>query len=226
MRAKYIFNNQMNNIVLDLQFKDICIIKINRPEVLNALDRDVLVELDEAIEAVSHDDGIKVVIITGAGDRSFCTGGDIRYVVGIDPSGAQEYATYAHNLLNKIENMDKPVIAAINGYALGGGCQLALACDIRIASSNAKMGQTEVKMGIPPGWGGTQRLTRIIGMAKSKELIYTGKIITAIEAEKFGLVNKIVKLTEKEVSISHHTKVENITTTTNDGEDQQQHNNN
>ena len=158
----------MSNIVLDLQFKDICIIKINRPEVLNALDRDVIAELDEVIDAVSHDDGIKVVIITGAGESSFCAGGDIRYVIGIDPTGAEEYATYAHNLLNKIENLDKPVIAAINGYALGGGCQLALACDIRIASSNAKMGQTEVKMGIPPGWGGTQRLTRIIGMAKSK----------------------------------------------------------
>ena len=214
MKAKYIFKYPMNNIVLDLPFKDICIIKINRPEVLNALDRNALVELDEAIEAVSHDDGIKVVIITGEGNSSFCTGGDIRYVIGLDPTGAQEYATYAHKLLNKIENMDKPVIAAINGYALGGGCQLALACDIRIASSNAKMGQTEVKVGIPPGWGGTQRLTRIIGMAKSKELIYTGKILTSIEAEKIGLVNKIVKLTEKEVPTLQDTIVENITTTT------------
>ena len=207
----------MNHLVLDLQFKDVGIVKINRPEVLNALDRDVLVELDEAINTVCHDDGIKAVIITGAGERSFCTGGDIRYVIGIDPKEAQEYATYAHNLLNKIENMDKPVIAAINGYALGGGCQLALACDIRIATSNAKMGQTEVKMGIPPGWGGTQRLTRIIGIAKSKELIYTGKIITAIEAKKIGLVNKIVELTEKEVSTMQNTIVENTKIITNDG---------
>jgi 3-hydroxypropionyl-coenzyme A dehydratase len=225
MKAKYIFKYSMNNIVLDLPFKDTCIIKINRPEVLNALDRNVLIELDEAIEAVSHDDCIKVVIITGEGNRSFCTGGDIRYVIGLDPTGAQEYATYAHKLLNKIEDMDKPVIAAINGYALGGGCQLALACDIRIASSNAKMGQTEVKVGIPPGWGGTQRLTRIIGMAKSKELIYTGKIITSIEAEKIGLVNKIVKLTEKDVSTLQDAIVENITTTTtttNYGKDQNQ----
>jgi 3-hydroxypropionyl-coenzyme A dehydratase len=212
----------MNHLVLDLQFKDIGIVKINRPEVLNALDRDVLVELDETINTVCHDDGIKAVIITGAGERSFCTGGDIRYVIGIDPKEAQEYATYAHNLLNKIENMDKPVIAAINGYALGGGCQLALACDIRIATSNAKMGQTEVKMGIPPGWGGTQRLARIIGIAKSKELIYTGKIITAIEAEKIGLVNKIVELTEKEVSTMHNTIVENTTIIKNDGKGRHQ----
>lgn len=211
----------MSNIVLDSQFKDICIIKINRPEVLNALDRDVIAELDEAIDAVSHDDGVKVVIITGAGESSFCAGGDIRYVIGINPTGAEEYATYAHNLLNKIENLEKPVIAAINGYALGGGCQLALACDIRIASSNAKMGQTEVKMGIPPGWGGTQRLTRIIGMPKSKELIYTGKMITAIEAEKIGLVNKVVKLTQKE-SIIQDTIVGTTTTTDGKGQQQQQ----
>ena len=105
-----------------------------------------------------------------------------------------------HGLLNKIENLEKPVIAAINGYALGGGCQLALACDIRIASSNARLGQPEVTIGIPPGWGGTQRLSRIVGPAKAKELIYTGKMITAKEAERIGLVNKVVSMTPEEAN--------------------------
>ena len=215
------FKYRMNNVLIDLQFKEICILKINRPEVLNALDKQVIAELDEVIDAVNQDNNIKVIIITGEGERSFCAGGDIRYIIGIDPQEAEEYATYAHNLLNKIENLDKPVIAAINGYALGGGCQLALACDIRIASSNAKIGQPEVKMGIPPGWGGTQRLTRIIGMAKSKELIYTGKVITAFEAEKIGLINKVVKLAEKEESTLQNPQIEKTTTTAINGEDQQ-----
>ncbi len=208
----------MNNILLDLQFKDLCIIKISRPEVLNALNKDTIAELNEAIDIVSNDDSIKVAIITGTGERSFCAGADIRYVIGLDPIGAEEYATYIHSVLNKIENMNKPVIAAINGYALGGGCQLALACDIRIASSNAMIGQTEVKMGIPPGWGGTQRLTRLVGIAKSKELIFTGQIITANEAEKIGLVNKVLNLTDEE---ELQPDLEDLTTNTN--EDAKEH---
>jgi 3-hydroxypropionyl-coenzyme A dehydratase len=186
--------------VIESQIIDdgIAIIKINRPEVLNALDKEVAAELDTAIDIASADDKIKVIIITGDGERSFCAGGDIRYVANIDPIEAERYATYMHSLLNKIENLEKPVIAAINGYALGGGCQLALACDIRIASSNAKIGQTEVTIGIPPGWGGTQRLSRIVGSAKAKELIYTGKMITAIEAERIGLVNKVISMTSEE----------------------------
>src|SRR3982750_298424 len=124
----------MKNVVTDFQFKDIVILKINRPEVLNALDKDVIAELSDAIDVVSNNESIRVVIITGTGERSFSAGGDIRYVIDIDPIGAENYATYVHNFLNKIENLEKPVIAAINGYALGGGCQLALACDIRIAS--------------------------------------------------------------------------------------------
>jgi 3-hydroxypropionyl-coenzyme A dehydratase len=215
----------MTNVLLDLQFKEISILKINRPKVLNALDKRVISELDEVIDAVNQDDNIKVIIITGAGERSFCAGGDIRYVIGIDPQEAEEYATHAHNLLNKIENLDKPVIAAINGYALGGGCQLALACDIRIASSNAKLGQPEIKMGIPPGWGGTQRLTRIIGVAKSKELIFTGKVITAFEAEKIGLINKVVKLAEIDESILQNTKRGKMITTINSEDQQRQRTN-
>src|ERR671931_292727 len=192
--------SEMKYILLDLQAKDegIAIIKINRPEVLNALNREAMSELSTAIDIVDADDKIKVLIITGTGDKSFCAGADIRYVVNIDPIEAERYATLIHNLLNKIENLEKPVIAAINGYALGGGCQLALACDIRIASSNAKIGQTEVTIGVPPGWGGTQRLSRIVGPVKAKELIYSGKMITAEEAEQVGLVNKVVSLTPEE----------------------------
>ena len=195
-------SSEMKYILLDLQAKDkdIAIIKINRPGVLNALNRETMSELGAAIDIVGTDDKIKVVIITGAGEKSFCAGADIRYVVNIDPIEAEKYATFVHGLLNKIENLEKPVIAAVNGYALGGGCELALACDIRIASSNAKIGQTEVTVGIPPGWGGTQRLLRIVGPAKTKELIYTGKMITAEEAERIGLVNKVVRLgTEEDI---------------------------
>ena len=145
---------------------------------------------------------------------------DIRYVVNIDPIEAERYASFIHGLLNKIENLEKPVIAAINGYALGGGCELALACDIRIASSNAKIGQTEVTIGIPPGWGGTQRLLRIVGPAKTKELIYTGKMITAEEAERIGLVNKVVNVTsEEEYRIL---KTINMTATTNHSKEENQ----
>jgi len=189
----------MKHIILDLQTNiDVAIIKIDRPEVLNALNKEVMTELSQAIDIVSIDDGIKVIIITGTGERSFCAGADIKYVVNVDPIEAERYATFIHTLLNKIENLQKPVIAAINGYALGGGCELALACDIRIASSNAKIGQTEVTIGIPPGWGGTQRLLRIVGPAKAKELIYTGKMITAEEAVQIGLLNKVVSLTAEE----------------------------
>jgi 3-hydroxypropionyl-coenzyme A dehydratase len=191
---------EMKYLLLDLQAKDegVAIIKINRPEVLNALNRETMSELSAAIDIVGADNKIKVLIITGSGERSFCAGADIRYVVNIDPIEAEKYATFIHNLLNKIENFEKPVIAAVNGYALGGGCELALACDIRIASSNAKIGQTEVTVGIPPGWGGTQRLLRIVGPAKTKELIYTGKMITAEEAEGIGLVNRVVRLSAEE----------------------------
>src|ERR671928_1726183 len=187
---------EMKYILLDLKAKDegVAIIKINRPEVLNALNREAMLELSSAIDIVGADDKIKVVIITGTGEKSFCAGADIRYVVNIDPIEAERYASFVHTLLNKVENLQKPVIAAINGYALGGGCELALACDIRIASSNAKIGQTEVTIGIPPGWGGTQRLLRITGPTKAKELIFTGRMITAEEAEQIGLVNKVVRL--------------------------------
>jgi len=173
---------------------DIAIIRINRPEALNAMNTDVVSELSRAIDILAADDTIKVVIITGAGERAFCAGADISYMVNIEPMQAEKYATSAQAVINKIEKLDKPVVAAVNGFALGGGCELAMACDIRIASSNAKIGQPEVTIGIPPGWGGTQRLMRLVGPAKAKEMIFTGKMVTADEAAQIGLVNKVVSL--------------------------------
>ncbi|HEX2106440.1 MAG TPA: enoyl-CoA hydratase-related protein [Nitrososphaera sp.] len=173
---------------------DIAILRINRPEALNAMNLDVISELSKMIDIIAVDESIKAVVITGAGERSFCAGADISYMVNIDPMQAEKYATSAQDVINKIDRLEKPVIAAVNGFALGGGCELALACDIRIASSNAKIGQPEVTIGIPPGWGGTQRLTRLVGPAKAKELIFTGKMIAADEAHQIGLVNKVVNL--------------------------------
>src|ERR687898_963233 len=154
----------MKYILLDMQTsKDIAIIKINRPEVLNALNIEVMEELSAAIDIVGTDDNVKILIITGTGEKSFCAGADIKYVVNIDPIEAERYATFIYNLLNKIENLGKPVIAAINGYALGGGCELAMACTIRIAADTARLGQPEINLGIIPGYAGSQRLRRRVG---------------------------------------------------------------
>lgn len=177
---------------------NIGVVKINRPEALNAMNSDVVTDLSHAIDQVGADDEIKVVIITGAGERSFCAGADISYMVNIDPITAEKYASSAQSVLSKIEKLEKPVIAAVNGFALGGGCELAMVCDIRVASSNAKLGQPEVTIGIPPGWGGTQRLMRLVGPAKAKELVFTGKMISANDAYEIGLVNKVVSLTAEE----------------------------
>ncbi|MDX1371323.1 MAG: enoyl-CoA hydratase-related protein [Nitrososphaeraceae archaeon] len=177
---------------------EIALIKINRPEALNSMNLDVIWELSKTIDIVGVDDSIKAVIITGSGEKSFCAGADISYMVNIGPVEAEKYASSAQAVLNKIEKLDKPVIAAVNGFALGGGCELALVCDIRLASSNAKLGQPEVTIGIPPGWGGTQRLLRIVGPSKAKELIFTGKMINADEAYEIGLVNNVVKLDDQD----------------------------
>src|SRR5918994_3872993 len=192
---------------------EIALLRINRPEALNAMNIDVISELSRTVDIVGADESIKVVIITGAGEKSFCAGADISYMVNIDPITAEKYASSAQSILNKIERLEKPVIGAVNGYALGGGCELAMVCDIRIASSNAKLGQPEVTIGIPPGWGGTQRLLRIVGPAKAKELVFTGKMITAEEAERIGLVNRIVGLTPEEENTT--TKTTTKTTTVN-----------
>ena len=191
--------SSMKYIQLDTD-GNIAIVRINRPEALNAMNSDVISELSRAIDIVGADAAIRVVIITGAGERSFCAGADISYMVDIDPITAEKYASSAQSVLNKIEKLEKPVIAAVNGFALGGGCELAMVCDMRIASSNAKIGQPEVTIGIPPGWGGTQRLTRLVGPAKAKELVFTGKMISADEAHQIGLVNRVISLSSEEIS--------------------------
>ncbi|HZH38441.1 MAG TPA: enoyl-CoA hydratase-related protein, partial [Bacillales bacterium] len=168
------------------------IIKINRPDVLNAINYDLVTEFKNTMDLVFYDEDVYSIIITGQGEKSFSAGGDLNHVVKMSPSEAIDYANHVHGLLNKIENLDKPVIAAINGFALGGGCQISLACDLRVASSNAKIGQTEVKIGISPGWGATQRLSRIVGISKAKEMIFTGRIVTAEEAHSMKLVDKVV----------------------------------
>jgi 3-hydroxypropionyl-coenzyme A dehydratase len=177
---------------------EVCLLRINRPEALNAMNSEVIAELSRSIDIVGFDDSIKVVIITGSGEKSFCAGADIAYMVNIDPMKAEKYASSAQGVLNKIEKLDKPVIAAVNGFALGGGCELSMVCDMRIASSNAKIGQPEVTIGIPPGWGGTQRLVKLVGPAKAKELIFTGKMISAQEAYEIGLVNRVVSLGDED----------------------------
>lgn len=186
--------SNMKYIQLESQ-GEIAILRINRPEALNAMNIEVISELSQTIDKVGADESIKVIIITGAGEKSFCAGADISYMVDIDPITAEKYASSAQSVLNKIERIEKPVLGAINGYALGGGCELAMVCDIRIASSNAKLGQPEVTIGIPPGWGGTQRLMRLVGPAKAKELVFTGKMIPAEEAFQLGLVNNVISLT-------------------------------
>jgi 3-hydroxypropionyl-coenzyme A dehydratase len=174
--------------------EDIAIVRVNRPEKLNAMNIDTIKEMGNVMDQLDKDDSIKVVIVTGAGEKAFSAGADIEYMSKISALEAEQYALTGHATLNKIENLSKPVIAAVNGYALGGGCELALSCDIRIASKNAAMGQPEVTIGICPGWGGTQRLMRVVGPARAKELIYTGKRIGADEAFQMGLVNKVVEL--------------------------------
>ena len=173
--------------------KGIARIIIDRPEVRNALNQATRMELIEIVSDLKHDNDIRVVIITGAGDKAFVAGADITEFREATPIIIQERAaTTGQQLYNDIEDLPMPVIAMINGFCLGGGNELAMVCDIRIASENAKFGQPEINVGIIPGAGATQRLPRLIGWGKAKELIYTGRIIDAAEAERIGLVDKVV----------------------------------
>ena len=172
----------------------ICTVKINRPDKLNAMNMDVAKELVNLFETLGKDDSIKVIILTGEGDKAFSAGADIEYMSKISADESEEYAKLGQLVTATVENVKQPTIAAVNGFALGGGCELAMSCDIRIAANTAKMGQPEVTIGVPPGWGGTQRLMRIVGIAKAKELVYTGKMIKAEEAREIGLVNHVVEL--------------------------------
>ena len=167
-------------------------ITINRPRVLNALNTQTLDELRRAILGLKHDEGVRAVVITGAGEKAFVAGADINELAVQTPTSGRQHAITGQHVLDLIEHMGKPVIAAINGYALGGGCELAMACTIRIASETAKLGQPEINLGIIPGYAGSQRLARIIGRGRALELLLTGDQITAQEAHRLGLVNRVV----------------------------------
>lgn len=181
---------EYKSIIFEKQ-NNICVLTINRPEALNALNRNLLEELNAALDEISNNKDIFLIIIAGQG-KSFVAGADIVEMKDKNPEEARKFAELGLSVFRKIELMEKPVIAAVNGFALGGGCELAMSCDIRVASEKAKFGQPEVGIGIIPGFGGTQRLPRLVGIAKAKELIFTGNIIDAAEAERLGLVNKVV----------------------------------
>jgi enoyl-CoA hydratase len=167
----------------------IATITLNRPEALNAFSKEVVEEILRALEDVENDENVRVVVLTGAGEKAFSAGADIKAMVGMTALKARELSLMGESLCLALENLEKPVVAAINGYALGGGLEVAMACDLRIASENARMGQTEVNIGLIPGWGGTQRLTRLVGMTKAKEFVFTGKMFDARTAEQLGIVN-------------------------------------
>lgn len=170
----------------------IATITLNRPEALNAFSKDVVEEVLLALEDVSNDETVRVVVLTGAGEKAFSAGADIKSMVGMTALKARELSLMGEKLCFALESLEKPVIAALNGYALGGGLEVAMSCDLRVASETARMGQTEVNIGLIPGWGGTQRLTRLIGKTKAKELVFTGRMIDAKTAEQLGIVNMVV----------------------------------
>jgi len=179
------------NILYDKK-DEIATITINRPKALNALNKDALLEIRSAIADAAKDSSIKVVIITGAGTRAFCAGADVAELSGQSPIEITKFIKLGQDTWRLIENFDKPVIAAVNGLALGGGCELVMACDLAVASDQAKFGQPEINLGIMPGWGGTQRLTRLVGIKKAKEIVLLGEMIGSDEALRIGLVNKVV----------------------------------
>jgi enoyl-CoA hydratase/carnithine racemase len=171
---------------------DIAYVTLNRPKVLNALNKTVMGELKAAFEDARGDSEVRGIILTGAGDKAFAAGADIGEVLNDSPLEAEEKARFGQAVTNLIENLGKPVIAAVNGYAVGGGCELAMACTIRLAAETAKFGQPEVKLGIMPGYGGTQRLPRLVGKGRALQLILSGDTISAQEAYRIGLVNELV----------------------------------
>jgi enoyl-CoA hydratase len=170
----------------------IATIIINRPEALNALNAETVREIMARLEDAEKDEAVKVIVITGAGDKAFSAGADLKMMKDVSPVKAVELSRLGQKLCNQIEALGKPVIAAINGYALGGGLELAMACDLRVASENAQLGQPEINVGLIPGWGGTQRLPRLVGKGIAKEIIFTGKRIDAKTAEHLGLLNAVV----------------------------------
>ena len=189
--------------ILYTKEKGVTKIVVNRPEVRNALNQATRWEIREAVEDIRQDKAVRVVIITGAGDKAFVAGADITEFKEATPIIMEERAvTTGQQLFNDIEDLPMPVIAMINGYCLGGGCELAMACDIRIASENARFGQLEINVGIIPGAGGTQRLPRLVGWGRAKELIFSGRIIDAAEAERIGLADKVVSADKLEETVN------------------------
>jgi enoyl-CoA hydratase len=181
-----------DNLLFEVSDK-IARVTFNRPNVLNALNRKTMDELGDCLKKVRADDDIRVLILTGAGEKAFVAGADINELSQQTPVNGREFTLYGQEIFHRLETLGKPVIAAINGFALGGGCELALACTLRIAGRNAKLGQPEVKLGIIPGYGGTQRLPRLCGKGVAQELILTGEMISAEEALRVGLVNRVVE---------------------------------
>ena len=169
----------------------VAVVSVDRPDALNALDEPTLTELRDRLAEVGADVGVRAVVLTGAGDRAFIAGADIKYMSSLGVDGARAWGKLGHEVGRLLETMPKPTIAALNGFALGGCCEFALACDIRYASSSAKLGQPEVNIGIVPGWGGTQRLARVCGLGFAKELVFTGRMVGAEEALERGLVNAV-----------------------------------
>jgi enoyl-CoA hydratase len=184
-----------DNLIVE-QDNRVAVITINRPKVLNALDTATLDELRRALLDLKHDETVRVVIITGAGEKAFVAGADINELAVLAPTTGRDHALAGQHVFDLIENLGKPVIAAINGYALGGGCELAMACTLRLAADTAKIGQPEITLGIIPGYAGTQRLARLVGKGKAMEIILTGAPITAADAERIGLVNRVEKAPE------------------------------
>lgn len=185
---------EYNNLIYKFdETAGIARVSINRPQVKNALNKDTRKELRMIVDGLKNDYSVKVLIVTGAGQDSFVAGADVQDFKGAKPIDIEEYAsTLGQQLLTDIENLPMPVIAMINGYCFGGGCELAMACDIRIASENSKFGQLEVNLGFIPGAGGTQRLPRLVGAGRAKEMMYTGRVVNASEAERIGLVDRLV----------------------------------
>lgn len=179
------------NFLVDT-LEGICLVTINRPKALNALNAQTLKELDRLLDDIAGDSSIGAVIVTDAGEKAFAAGADIVEMQAMSSMEGRNWGKWGQAVFAKLENLPQPVIAAVNGFALGGGCELAMACDIRIASEKAKFGQPEVQLGITPGFCGTQRLARLTGRGRAKELLFTGDMIDAAEAWRIGLVNKVV----------------------------------
>jgi len=182
----------------------VSVVTIDRQDALNALNVETLTELRDRLRELATDEYVRVVVLTGAGEKAFVAGADIKYMSGLGSGEAKSWGALGHEAGRLLETMAKPTIAAINGFALGGGCELALACDLRYASSLAKLGQPEINLGIVPGWGGTQRLARVCGLGVAKDLIFTGRTVAAEEALRIGLVSAIADpVLDKAVETAH-----------------------